>query len=172
MTAAKIEGKPSAAAQAGIEPWIGPLYATPSKRVLGIIELAHVNRTQPAPDADKEAVVHLQIKHLEIARPEQEDPLREALRALFLHRTAAGTLDEQGELQLTKGTLELTGGMLHALEAARLRAAVTHWHEQCRRVLRVNEVTVAEMRHELDLIADGLAAVLNVTSEDDGGGDG
>jgi hypothetical protein len=160
MTIAKIEGKPSAAAAAGLEPWIQPLYAAPSKRVLGVLELAHILRTQPAPDADKEPEVKLRITHLEIARPEQEAPIREALRALYLHRTASGTLDEDGQLELSKSTLELTGGLLHALEAARLRAAVIHWHQQCRRVLGVNEITVTEMRHELDTIADGLSAVL------------
>lgn len=169
MTVAKIEGKPASAAQQGLEPWIAPLYATQGKRVLGIVELKHVDRTQVAPDEDKEAVVRLRMTLLEIARPEQEAPLREAQRALYLHRTAHGTLDEDGQLELSKGTLELTGGMLHALEAARLRAAVVHWQEQCRRVLAINKITVSEMRHELDTIADGLTAALNMV---DGAADG
>jgi hypothetical protein len=170
VTIAKIEGKPAAAAAAGLEPWVAPLYATPSKRVIGVVELAHVLRTQPAPDADKEAEVRLRITHLEIARPEQEDALRQALLALHLHRTAYGTLNEDGELQLSESTLSLTAGQLHALEAARLRAAVAHWYSQCRRVLAVPEITVSEMRHELDTIADGLAAVLAATSNGDDGG--
>lgn len=168
MTTAKIEGKPASAAAQGLEPWIAPLYATQGKRVIGVVELKHVDRTQVAPDEDKEAVVRLRITHLEIARPEQEEPLREALRAIYLHRTAIGTLDDDGQLELSKGTLELTGGMLHALEAARLRAAVVHWQQQCRRILGISKITTSEMRHELDTIADGLAAVLNMT---DGGDD-
>lgn len=55
---------------------------------------------------------------------------------------------------------------MHALEAARLRAAVVHWQEQCRRVLSIAEVTVTEMRHELDTIAEGLSAVLHATAEE------
>jgi hypothetical protein len=173
MTAAKIEGKPAAAAAAGLEPWIQPLYAAPSKRVIGVVELAHVLRTQPAPDADKEAEVRLRITHLEIARPEQEDAIRQALSALYLHRTAYGTLDEDtGQLQLSQGTLEATAGKLHALEAARLRAAVQHWGTYARRVLGVAEITTSEMRHELDTICEGLASALAAadrTDDEDGG---
>jgi hypothetical protein len=160
MTVAKIEGKPAAAAAAGLEPWIQPLYAVPSKRVLGVVELAHVLRTQPAPDADKEAEVRLRITHLEIARPEQEDAIRQALEALYVHRTAYGTINEDGQLELSEGTLQATGGKLHALEAARLRAAVQHWGLYARKVLGIVEITTTEMRHELDTICKGLAAAL------------
>lgn len=170
MTAAKIEGKPSAAAQAGLEPWIQPLYQVPGRRVIGVVELRHVERTQVAPEADSEPSVKLRITHLEIAREEQEETLRQALQALFLHRTAYGTLNEDSEIELSDQSLRLIADSLHAAEAARLRAAVTVWHQQARRVLGVSEITAAEMRHELDMIADGLAAVLKAT--EDGEADG
>lgn len=165
-TTAKLDSKMSRAAQDGLEGWVLPLYATPGKRIVGVIELAHVERTQPAPDADKEPSVKLRITHLEIANDEQENILREAMKALHLHRTAYGTLDEDGELQLSQGTLERTGGMLHAVEAARLRAAVVHWREQALRVYSIPEATVTEMRHEIDMLARGLAAVLQVSDDD------
>jgi hypothetical protein len=165
VTTAKIESKLSAAAASGLEPWVQLLYAVPGKRVIGVVELRHVERTQVAPEADADPSVKLRVTHLEIARDEQEETLRQALQALFLHRTAHGTLDEDGELKLTDQALRLVAGQLHALEAARLRAAVIHWHQQCRRVLGVSEITVAEVRHELDMIADGLQAVLKATEE-------
>lgn len=163
MTVAKIEGKPAAAAASGLEPWIGPLYHTPSKRVLGVVELAHVERVQVAPDADKEPSVKLRITHLEIAREEQEDALREALAALHLHRTAYGTLNEDGDLELSESTIERTGGRLHAVEAARLRAAVQHWWTYARNVTALGEAdqTVTGLLGELKLIADGLDFVLH-----------
>ena len=171
MTTVKLDSKTSANAAAGLEPYIGQLYATPGKRVVGVIEMAHVERTQPAPDSDKQPSVKLKITHLELANPEQEEALREAMRALFLHRTAQGTLGEDGEIELTERTLERTGGLLHAVEAARLRAAVLHWREQIRRALAIPNITVAEMRHELDTVADGLSAVLRATDWDSKDGD-
>lgn len=160
MTAAKIESKLASAAASGLEPYVQPLYASPGKRVIGVVELRHTERTEVAADEDKEQSVKLRINHLEIARPEQEETLRQAMRALYLHRTASGTLTEEGELELSDQALRLTADKLHALEAARLRAAVQHWQAQARRVLSMQEITVTEMRHELDLLADGLRAVL------------
>lgn len=164
MTAAKIESKTSAAAADGIQPWIETLYSVPAKRVIGVVELAHVLRTQPAPDADKEAEVRLRISHLEIARPEQEQPIRDALRALYLHRTAYGTLDEDsGQLELSQGTLEACADSLHALEAARLRAGVKHWLALARKTHEAagkDDASLAAVRYDLGILADGLAEVL------------
>src|SRR5258705_12591698 len=95
------------------------LYARPGARLVGILELAHVERSQPAPDTDIEPCVKVRITALEVGREEQEHHLREAMRALYLHRTASGTIDETGEVELSGRTLELTGGVLHAVEAAR-----------------------------------------------------
>lgn len=37
MTALKIEGKPATAARDGIEAYVAPLYATPGRRLIGIV---------------------------------------------------------------------------------------------------------------------------------------
>lgn len=170
MTAAKIESKTSTAAADGLQPWIETLYSVPSKRVIGVVELAHVLRTQPAPDADKEAEVRLRISHLEIARPEQEDALRQALAALHRHRTAYGTLTEDGDLELSESTLADCAGKLDAIEAARLRAGVQHWQSYARKVLGIAEITTTEMRHELDIVCEGLAATLAAADRAEGEG--
>jgi hypothetical protein len=168
MTVIKLDSKPATSARLALEPLAAALYATPGMRIIGVIELAHIERTQPAPDSDKEQSVKLRITTLEIAGPEQEDTLREAMRALHVHRTAYGTLTDSLEVQLSERTLELVGGRLHAIEAARLHTAVSHWQTYIRRVLSIAEVTTAEMRHELDTVADGLAAVLRASRDDDG----
>lgn len=170
MTVAKIESKPSAAAGSGLEPWVQPLYSVPSKRVVGVVELVHVLRTQPAPEADKEPEVRLRISQLEIAREEQEPAVREAMAALHLHRTAYGTLNEDGDLELSQRTLELAGGRLHAIEAARLRAAVQHWWTYARHVAALGDDkhTVTSLREELQTIADGLGAALAAVDNEQG----
>jgi hypothetical protein len=121
--------------------------------------LAHVERSQPAPDTEIEPTVKVRITSLEVGREDQEHALRDAMRALYLHRTASGTLTEDGEIELSKRTIEMTGGMLHAIEAARLRTVVRHWGEYARAVGRSNKpLTVSELLHEVVAIADGLEA--------------
>lgn len=165
MTVLKIDGKPASAARDGIESYIGQLYATPGKRLLGVIELEHVERTEPAPGADREASVRVRMSALEIANPDQEDTLRQALAALHLHRTAYGKLTEDGDVELANSTLERCAGMLHAIESSRLRTAVTHWQQYARGVHMLANPSVTELRNELQTIADGLAAVLHAAEE-------
>lgn len=167
MTTLKIDGKPATAARDGIESYVGQLYASPGMRLVGVIELEHVERTEPAPGADREASVRVRMSALEIANPEQENAIREALRALHLHRTAYGKLTEDGDIELAQSTLERCAGMLHAIEAARLRAAVSHWQLYTQRVQSLHDASVTELLHELRTIADGLTAALRATELDD-----
>lgn len=164
MTTVKIDPKPAANATFALEPLTSRLYANPGMRIVAVVELAHVERTQPAPDEDKEASVKLAIKHLEVARDEQEDHLRKVLRALYLHRTAQGTLDDAGEVELSQRTLELAGGMMDAIEAARLRVAVLAWRDYARQSLQ-GKLSNTQLRDELQTIGDGLAAVVNAGAE-------
>lgn len=166
MIGIKLDAKVSARAGIALERYAERLYNRPGGRVIGVVELRHVERTQPAPDEDKEPTVKLRMSGLEIASPEQEDALRQAMEALHLHHSAQGTLGEYGDVELSERTIKLTGGQLNAIEAARMRVAVAHWAHQCRRALAVEQITVAEMRHELDALAAGLESVLR---PDDGG---
>lgn len=157
----KLDSKASTAAEDVLGQLARPLYDRPGARIMGIVELTHVERTQPAPDADVEPSVKVRITALEVGRDEQEHHLRDAMRALYLHRTASGTLDESGDVELSARTVELTGGMLHATEAARLRAVVRHWGEYARAVGRSNhQLSASELLHEVAAIADGLDAAL------------
>jgi hypothetical protein len=160
MTVIKLDSKMATNARDAIDPLAARLYANRTARVLGVVELAHLERMEPAPDADKEAAVKLRITHLELAGEEQEEHLRQALRALYMQRTAAGTLDPDGEILLSERTLELTAGVLHAVDAARLRVVVRHWSDYLRRVQGQPDLTVSELRHEVDTVAVGLYAAL------------
>lgn len=160
MIGIKLDAKLTATAGGALERHAGKLYARPGMRIVGVVELRHVERVQPAPDEDKEPAVKLRITQLEVANADQEDAVREAMQALYLHRNAQGTLDEAGDVDLADRTVRMTGGLLHAIEAARMRVAVGLWADQCRRALAVEKITVAEMRHELDAVAQGLERVL------------
>lgn len=169
MIAVKLDTKISATASAALEPHVTALYAKPGMRLMGIIELAHVERTQPAPDSDKTPSVKVKITHLEIPNTEQEGAVREAQRALCLQRTAIGTLTADGQIELSQETLRLTGGLLTDIECARLRAALKHWADYAARVAGAGGLTISEIRHELDTVADGLHAALHNAQPDEAG---
>lgn len=160
MTTVKIAGKPNASAAASLEAVADWLYTHPGGRVIGVVELRHTERTEPAPDVEKDKTVSLGITMLELATLEQEDPLRKAARALFLTRTATGTLDVDGELELSKHWLEQTAGDLAQREAVRLRAGVRAWAEKAAAAFNTRNATDAELRHELDAVASGLLTLL------------
>ncbi|MFI1767464.1 hypothetical protein ACH41H_36195 [Streptomyces sp. NPDC020800] len=168
MTQLKFDAKVSASAQEALEPHVRPVYDGPGARRLFIGEFAHIERTEPAPGTEKEASVKVRITHLELPNREQEDAVRDALRFLHLQRTAHGTFDDEGQLELADSTLRLTGGMLAFIETARLRAGLEHWREYAQRLMRGPDLTVTEMRHEMQALSDGLTAVLNTARDHDG----
>ncbi|MFJ2004733.1 hypothetical protein [Streptomyces chartreusis] len=168
MTQLKFDPKVSASAQEALEPHIRPVYATPAARRLFIGEFAALERTEPAPGSEKEASVKVRIVALELPNEAQEGYVREALRFLHLQRTARGTLDDDGQLELDESTLRLTGGHLAYLETARLRAGLLHWSSYARRVLHTSNPTITEAMHEIKAIADGLAAAIDGAHGEEG----
>ncbi|MFJ6841417.1 hypothetical protein ACIQRE_01970 [Streptomyces griseoluteus] len=167
MTQLKFDGKVSASAQEALEPHVRPLYNQPGGRRMAIIEFAAIERIEPAPGTEKEPSVKVRIVGLELPNQEQEGTVREAQRFLHLQRTAKGTLDGDGQLELSDSTLRLTGGMLAYLETARLRAGLAHWREYALRLMRGPDLTVTEMRHEMQALSDGLTALLNTAGSHD-----
>lgn len=170
MTKLKINSKVSPAAADALEIHVPSLYARPGAHVLAVMEMVHTERTQLAPDAEGEASVTMRIVSLEVPSKDQEGVIREVLRALHLHRTARGTLDEDGQVVLTDQTLKTAAGVLHAVEAARLRAGLQHYAKAARHLVHTDKaLTASEFRHELADIADGLTNVLDRSAlKDDG----
>lgn len=162
----KFESKPAAVADEALEPYVRVVYDNPGKRLMVVGELQHVERTQPAPGSDKTPVVRVKFTHLEVANPEQEGELRDVLRALYLQRTASGTLEE-GQLELSPDTLRMAAGMVHAIEIARLKVQLKHWANYARRIHHSPTVLDSEIRRELKTVADGLNAALDGASADD-----
>ncbi|MER5909535.1 hypothetical protein ABT124_03265 [Streptomyces sp. NPDC001982] len=170
MTQLKFDAKVSASAQEALESHVRPMYDSPGSRRMAIIEFAAIERTEPAPGTEKEPSVRVRIVGLELPNKEQEPAVREAQRFLHLQRSARGTFDDDGQLELSDSTLRLTGGMLAYLETARLRAGLQHWQEYAQRLVHQNDLTLSEVRHEMQAIAEGLTAVLN-TARNHGDGD-
>lgn len=170
MTQLKFDARVSASAQEALEPHVRPMYDQPGSRRMAIVEFAHIERMEPAPGTEKEPSVKVRIVGLELPTREQEGAVREAQRFLHLQRTARGTLDDEGQLELSESTLRLTGGMLAYLETARLRAGLAHWREYAQRIVHGPDLTVTEVRHEMQALAEGLSAVLNTATDhgDDG----
>lgn len=168
MTSVKLDTKLGGGPSAAIEPHVPGLYARPGIRILVIAELAHVERVQPAPDTDKEASVKMRITSMEIATKEQEGAVREAQRALYVQRTAQGTILEDGEIELAKHTLKLTGGLLTEIENARLLVGLRHWMQYAHRAAGAQDLAHSELLHELKAVADGLSSVLSRAREDEG----
>ncbi|MEU4578986.1 hypothetical protein [Nonomuraea sp. NPDC023979] len=166
MTKFKFDSQMHMAAADALAPHIRGIYDRPGSSILFIGEAKHVERTQPAPDSDAEASVKVRIIQLEIPNRDQEDAIREAARALHLQRTAQGTLDEEGQLILSQGTLKRIAGRLHEVEVSRLRAGLGHWVAYAQRVKSNGKLTATELRQEMDQLADGLAALLANTGEE------
>jgi hypothetical protein len=165
VTDLKIDGKPNAGSTSALEPHITRLYDKPGLSIMAVVEFRHDQRTQVAAGSDKKQSVTVKIIGCEVANPEQEGALREAQRALYLQRTAAGTIDEDGAVTLNDDTIRRTGGLLTAIEVARLRAGLLSWTAYTRQVVgTAHNFSATEIAHELQAIADGLTAVLTTAA--------
>jgi hypothetical protein len=172
MTDIKIQGQLTAGASEALAEHARALYDKPGSTRLGVIELRSDWNKAPAPGSETKPVVNLRIAGLEIAGRDQEGALREAQRTLYLQRTARGTLDEDGQLQLSQDTLKLTAGILADIETARLRAALNHWTLEINKVVHSAILTDGEIRHELDRIARGLTVALHPARDEAVDGEG
>lgn len=158
MTKIKIDTAMANAAQDALSPHTARLYSTLGTRIVVVAELAAVERTQPAADEDKEAAVKLAVKHLEVAGPDQEEAVRQALRALHTQRTAYGTLNERDEVELSESTLRACAGELSLIEAARLHVVIEKWTDYANRAIHNSKLTASELRQEMTAVSDGLRA--------------
>lgn len=150
-----------------VQDLVKPLFGKPGMRVVGIVELAHVERLEVAPDEDKEPVVTVGMKMLEIAHGEQVDHLRRAANALYVQRTATGTLDEEvGAFELNKNLLEGLSDDFALRETARLRAAMNHQATILHR-LKVGTFTETDMRKQIAKLHDIVTSVLEFREDDD-----
>lgn len=101
------------------------LYDRPAP-VMAVVELTPVDRVVPVDGgSEKDPVIRLRIEALEVAPGgAPESTLRDVHRALYLTRTATGTLSGDDEVLLAEQTLTHAGAVLAEQEAARLRVVL------------------------------------------------
>lgn len=98
MTQVKIDSKVVTDVAEALEDRAPEMFRNREGRWMAIVELAHVERTEPGPDEEKDAAVKLRIVSVEVAPDEYADErLRESAQDLYKRRTRAGTLDEVDE---------------------------------------------------------------------------
>ncbi|OLT27765.1 hypothetical protein BJF83_17430 [Nocardiopsis sp. CNR-923] len=170
MTTPKIDTKLTAQVGDVLDPHMDTLMAkaragqTLEVPIVGT--LRPVERVEPMAGEDKEASLKLRLSSAEIPTPDQAETIREVQRALWLTRTATGTLDEDGDIRLAKITLQHAGRDVASAAAARLRAGVEQWHKQAR-AATVNQLSASEMWNEMERIATGLATLLGHPRDED-----
>lgn len=95
MTAVKLDTKITAYVEAALGSWASEMFNKRGGRWPAVVELAHVERAEPAETEDKQETVKLRVTQLEVPGAEHQDRVREVLRALYTVRTAEGTLDDE-----------------------------------------------------------------------------
>jgi hypothetical protein len=126
MTTLKITGL-STHASTAIEPWIRRLWDDQRGRLLFVGELEHMSRTEPGPSSSTAPKVDARISLLEVPSGLNQDLIRVVMRALYLLRTARGTLDEASgavSLDTESGKIADAVHSLFASEAAEARAVL------------------------------------------------
>lgn len=151
-----IKGQPSDALAGHVE----RIYANPGATFLSVVEFRHSERIEYS-DEDREPVVKCRVANLEVANTgEQESQVRSLLRALFLQRTAQGTLDDAGEVKLSKQTIELTAGLAMGEEVARLRAVLDHVQTRVHELASTPGMLESDLRAKVDALDVVLSAAM------------
>lgn len=156
----KIESKPAKGAADALGQYASAMYATLGKRIVGIFELEASERNDVADDSDTKTWVKLKITSLEVAGPDQEDIVRQAMAALNVQRTAYGTLTEDEDIELSKGTLERCADDLPLLTAARLHTAIEVYGDKLRAAGRNQKLNNADLRKTIDDLTRGLLGTI------------
>lgn len=83
-----------------LEPISEEMFKQRRGRWMAVVELAHVERTEPGPDEDKQPTVKVRVSSIEVATDEvTRGRLRGVQREMYDRRTSGGTLFEnEGEV--------------------------------------------------------------------------
>lgn len=91
----KLDTKILADVAASLESFAPQMFKQRAGRWMAVVELAHVERTEPGPEEEKNPTVKVRITQIEVAGSAVNDEhLRHLLLDLYQRRTAEGTLDE------------------------------------------------------------------------------
>lgn len=160
MTKMKLDYRLQGQASEALAAHVDRIYRDPGSVFLAIVEFRHSERIEYA-DEDAEPSVKCRVASMEVASSgEQEDQVRALLRALFLRRTAQGTLDDAGEVKLSKQTITSAAGVVGGAEIARLRGALGWVAATLHEATSNTDLRDADLRKALGKIEARLAAAL------------
>lgn len=146
---------------ASLDRYAARLFDNPGMAVMAVVELRHVDRIEPAEGvSDKDPQVRLRIEALEVAPPGgPEDTLREVERALYVARTAGGTLGSEDDVKLAEQTMANAAGLMSGHEVARLRVILDWLIDRVGPVVGNDKLRPADIRRQVDeLLAKATAA--------------
>ncbi|MCX4703912.1 hypothetical protein [Streptomyces sp. NBC_01373] len=79
-----------------LEPLAAEMFKQRRGRWMAVVELSHVERTEPGPDEDKNPAVKIRVTSIEVAADEiTGGRLRGLQREMYDRRTSGGTLFQQ-----------------------------------------------------------------------------
>lgn len=130
------------------------LYENPGTKLMGITEFGVSFCGEPGPDVQGDRLVRLRLVGCEVGAGDQEHTLRTAQRALWLQRSATGTLTEEGDLQYSQAVLDSLDDHIDASEAVRLRVAMDWLTGKVSELARNNRHDDGHLRREMKKVAD------------------
>ncbi|MFJ4917201.1 hypothetical protein ACPXCP_31135 [Streptomyces sp. DT20] len=79
-----------------LEPHATDMFKNRQGRWMAVVELSHVERTEPGPEEDKAPSVKIRVTGIEVASDEiRGGRLRGVMREMYDQRTSGGTLFEE-----------------------------------------------------------------------------
>lgn len=160
MTVMKLDYRLTGTVTEALAAHVERIYRDPGAAFLAVVEFRHTERHEFA-DEDKDSFVKARAVGIEVGNPgEQERQLREVQRALYLQRTASGTLAERDELTLAKQTLKHAQGLMSGAEVARLVAYLRALRDAVHALRENASLDEKALREELEHIEDRMSAAL------------
>lgn len=162
MTQMKFSYQLGQAAAEAVSEIVDHVYATKGSTFMAVVEFVR-KKTLEEEDPDKENTVWVGVGALAIGAGEQANLLREVQRALYLQRTARGTLDQANELRLAKQTLKDAQGLVSGEEVARLSAWIRLIRDELAAVTADETLDARALRKAADAVVDRASAALRGT---------
>lgn len=119
--------------------------------IMAVLELVPEERVVPLDAAaEKDATLKYGFGPVEVAlTPEIEGVLRDVHRAMFITRTANGTLTTEDEVKLSEQTLTLAADLMASHEAARVRVVLDWLLNTVDKVLGNDKLRPADVKLEI-----------------------
>lgn len=124
------------------------VYEKKGASFLGIAEYVRTKALEDE-DPEKEDTVWVRVENLEIFNGEQEHIARNLIAALYLQRTAQGTLTDADDVAASEQTLNNAQGLITGHELARLKAGLDVILDKVAAIASDDKLRDVDFRREL-----------------------